>query len=92
MHQRHYDPETLDYDQHGNVLGITDGATGRFQRGNRDMAYDGLDRLTSTVSPMFGTASDVAVRGKRHCIYSIVAIAFGTTSVARAASKVGSSG
>ena len=34
MHQRHYDPETLDYDQHGNVLAITDGATGRFQRGN----------------------------------------------------------
>ena len=49
--------EALDYDQHGNVLAITDGATGRFQRGNRDMAYDGLDRLTSTVSPMFGTAT-----------------------------------
>ena len=26
--------EALDYDQHGNVLAITDGATGRFQRGN----------------------------------------------------------
>ena len=49
--------EALDYDQHGNVLAITDGATGRFQRRNRDMAYDGLDRLTSTVSPMFGTAT-----------------------------------
>lgn len=46
-----------DYDANGNVAAITDGATGRGQRGNRTMGYDGLDRLTSTVSPMFGTAS-----------------------------------
>jgi RHS repeat-associated protein len=46
-----------DYDGNGNVAAITDGATGRNQRGNRTMAYDGLDRLTSTVSPMFGTAT-----------------------------------
>ncbi|MBN6112942.1 RHS repeat protein [Xanthomonas sp. CFBP 8700] len=46
-----------DYDANANVAGISDGATGRNQRGNRTMGYDGLDRLTSTVSPMFGTAS-----------------------------------
>ncbi len=46
-----------DYDGNGNVAAISDGATGRGQRGNRTMAYDGLDRLSSTVSPMFGTAS-----------------------------------
>ncbi|CBA16818.1 RHS repeat domain-containing protein [Xanthomonas albilineans] len=46
-----------DYDAGGNVASISDGATGRNQRGNRNMAYDGLDRLTSAVSPMFGTAS-----------------------------------
>jgi hypothetical protein len=45
-----------DYDHNGNVAAITDGATGRNQRGNRTMTYDGLDRLTQTVSPMFGTA------------------------------------
>lgn len=44
----------LDYDANGNVMAITDGATAG--RGNRDMGYDGLDRLTGTVSPMFGTA------------------------------------
>ena len=26
-------------------------------RGNRDMTYDGLDRLTATTSPMFGTGA-----------------------------------
>ncbi|MCF7223231.1 RHS repeat domain-containing protein [Marilutibacter chinensis] len=46
-----------DYDQNGNVAAITDGATGRNQRGNRTMTYDGLDRLTGTTSPMFGTAT-----------------------------------
>lgn len=45
-----------DYDANGNVAAITDGATGRNQRGNRTMTYDGLDRLRSTVSPMFGNA------------------------------------
>ncbi|CAE6844113.1 hypothetical protein XA1314C_39060 [Xanthomonas arboricola] len=45
-----------DYDANGNVAAITDGATGRNQRGNRTMTYDGLDRLRSSVSPMFGTA------------------------------------
>jgi RHS repeat-associated protein len=44
-----------DYDQNGNVAAITDGATGRNMRGNRTMTYDGLDRLTKVVSPMFGT-------------------------------------
>jgi RHS repeat-associated protein len=43
-----------DYDQNGNVAAITDGATSRSQRGNRTMTYDGLDRLTKVVSPMFG--------------------------------------
>ena len=45
------------YDQHANVLAITDAATGRNQRGNRSMSYDALDRLKQTVSPMFGTAA-----------------------------------
>jgi len=43
------------YDRNGNVAAITDGRTGN--RGNRTMTYDGLDRLTGTVSPMFGTAT-----------------------------------
>ncbi len=43
-----------DYDGNGNVLAISDGLTGN--RGNRDMSYDGLDRLTSAASPMFATA------------------------------------
>ncbi|MCF7221520.1 RHS repeat-associated core domain-containing protein [Marilutibacter chinensis] len=49
--------DSYDFDANGNVAAITDGATGRNQRGNRDMVYDGLDRLTSTTSPMFGTAT-----------------------------------
>jgi RHS repeat-associated protein len=43
------------YDQAGNVLAISDGVAGN--RGDRDMAYDGLNRLTSATSPMFGTAT-----------------------------------
>ncbi|MDQ1093809.1 YD repeat-containing protein [Xanthomonas sacchari] len=43
-----------DYDANGNVAAISDGATGRGGRGNRDMTYDGLDRLISTKSDMFG--------------------------------------
>ncbi|AWV08082.1 RHS repeat domain-containing protein [Marilutibacter maris] len=49
--------DSYDYDANGNVAAITDGATGTGQRGNRDMVYDGLDRLTGTTSPMFGTAT-----------------------------------
>ncbi|MBB4128505.1 YD repeat-containing protein [Xanthomonas translucens] len=45
------------YDVNGNVASISDGATGRSNRGNRSMVYDGLDRLTTATSPMFGTAS-----------------------------------
>ncbi|WP_210412700.1 wall-associated protein [Luteimonas granuli] len=44
-----------DYDQHGNLLAISDGRTGN--RGDRSMSYDALDRLTQVVSPMFGTAN-----------------------------------
>ena len=47
--------DAYDYDPNGNVAAITDGATGRNQRGNRDMAYDGLDRLTAVTSPLYGT-------------------------------------
>ncbi len=43
-----------DYDARGNLAAISDGATAG--RGNRDMHYDGLDRLTGTDSPMFGQA------------------------------------
>jgi RHS repeat-associated protein len=47
-----------DYDGNGNVAAISDGRTGN--RGHRTMTYDGLDRLTRTLtpttpSPMFGT-------------------------------------
>lgn len=52
-----YLDDTYYYDPNGNVAAITDAATGRNQRGNRDMTYDGLDRLTQAVSPMFGTAT-----------------------------------
>jgi RHS repeat-associated protein len=44
-----------DYDGNANVAAISDGRTGN--RGNRTMTYDALDRLTGTVSPMFGTAT-----------------------------------
>ena len=47
--------DIYDYDPNGNVAAITDGATGRAQRGNRTMAYDGLDRLTDVTSPMYGS-------------------------------------
>ncbi len=47
--------DTYDFDENGNVAAISDALPG--QRGNRDMDYDGLDRLISTVSPMFGTAA-----------------------------------
>jgi YD repeat-containing protein len=46
--------DSYDYDHNGNVAGISDGATGTNQRGNRDMIYDNLDRLTAASSPMFG--------------------------------------
>jgi RHS repeat-associated protein len=46
--------EYYDYGPNGNVLAITDGVS---SRGNRDMEYDDLDRLTAVTSPMFGTAS-----------------------------------
>ncbi len=42
------------YDANGNVAAITDGATSRNQRGNRDMTYDALGRLKTVVSPMYG--------------------------------------
>ncbi|MDQ3288888.1 MAG: hypothetical protein M3Q42_11655 [Pseudomonadota bacterium] len=42
-----------DYDFNGNVAAISDGLNAA--RGNRTMTYDGLDRLTATTSPMFGT-------------------------------------
>jgi len=47
--------ESFDYDAHGNVAAISDGLPGG--RGDRTMAYDALDRLTATVSPMFGSAT-----------------------------------
>ena len=47
--------DSYDYDQVGNVAAISDAVAGN--RGNRDMAYDALNRLTGTTSPMFGTAS-----------------------------------
>jgi len=43
------------YDANGNVAGISDGTTAARQ--TRTMTYDGLDRLTATDAPMFGTAT-----------------------------------
>lgn len=46
--------DSYDYDSHGNVLAISDGlADGK---GNRDMSYDGQDRLVSANSSIFGMA------------------------------------
>jgi hypothetical protein len=44
-----------DYDFNGNVAAISDGVAGN--RGNRTMTYDGLDRLVTASSPMFGPAT-----------------------------------
>lgn len=44
-----------DYDAASNVVAISDGVPGG--NGNRDMAYDGLDRLKSVASAAFGNAS-----------------------------------
>ena len=45
--------DSYDYDQNGNVAAISDGLPNA--PGNRTMAYDQLDRLTSTAAPvMFG--------------------------------------
>jgi len=44
-----------DYDANGNVAAISDGLAGA--PGNRDMRYDGLDRLTAVTAPGFGNAS-----------------------------------
>jgi hypothetical protein len=46
-----YLDDGYDYDANGNVAGISDGLPGN--RGNRDMTYDGLDRLATATSPMF---------------------------------------
>lgn len=47
--------DSYDYDTVGNVAAISDGLVGA--RGDRTMTYDGLDRLTSVLSPMFGQAN-----------------------------------
>jgi len=44
-----------DYDANGNVAAISDAVPGN--RGNRDMTYDGQDRLATTVSATYGTFS-----------------------------------
>lgn len=44
-----------DYDANGNVAAISDGLPGA--PGNRDMQYDGLDRLLAVTAPSFGNAS-----------------------------------
>ena len=46
--------DNYDYDAGGNVLAISDGLPGA--PGNRDMAYDGLDRLRTVTAPGFGNA------------------------------------
>ena len=44
--------DEYEYDGNSNVAAITDYLSGNV--GNRDMSYDGLDRLAQTDSPMFG--------------------------------------
>ncbi|NJB80997.1 RHS repeat domain-containing protein [Xanthomonas arboricola] len=68
--------DSYTYDPNGNVKSITDSASGRNGRGNRSMEYDGLDRLKSASSPMFGNAvyaydaldnlTKVAIAGRDH--------------------------
>jgi hypothetical protein len=45
--------DSYTYDGNGNVAAISDGVAGF--RGDRDMVYDALDRLTDVASPMYGT-------------------------------------
>ncbi len=45
------------FDKNGNVAAVTDYTASARQ--TKSMGYDGLDRLTSTTSPMFGTATYV---------------------------------
>jgi RHS repeat-associated protein len=52
-----YLDDNYDYDKNGNVVAISDGATG--PRGDRDMNYDDLDRLASVKSLMY-SATDQA--------------------------------
>jgi YD repeat-containing protein len=46
--------DSYDYDAHANVAAISDARQG--YRGDRNMTYDGLDRLIGTTSAMFGPA------------------------------------
>ena len=46
--------DSYDYDAGGNVMAISDGLPGA--PGNRDMTYDGLDRLRTVTAPGFGNA------------------------------------
>ncbi len=46
--------DSYDYDAGGNVVAISDGLPGA--PGNRDMSYDGLDRLRNVTAPSFGNA------------------------------------
>lgn len=66
--------DSYDYDANGNVVAISDGRVAA--QGNRDMAYDGLDRLVSVGSSTFGDArygydvldnlTKVQVAGRNH--------------------------
>lgn len=55
--------ESIDYDGNANVMAISDGTPGAPT--NRDMTYDGLDRLKSVVSPMYGA-------GGAHYTYDVL--------------------
>lgn len=48
-----YLDDYYDYDENGNVAAISDALAGN--RGDRDMTYDGLDRLKTALSAMYGT-------------------------------------
>lgn len=50
-----YLADNISYDQNGNVKDIIDSATAG--QSSRTMAYDGMNRLRTVISPMFGSAS-----------------------------------
>jgi len=89
--------DSYDYDPNGNVLAISDGRAN--PRGNRDMTYDGLDRLLTTTSPMFSPATytydvldnlkTVKVAGRNHSYHYVNQQLINVKNVVGGASVIG---
>lgn len=60
--------DSYDYDPNGNVAAISDGLADH--RGDRDLTYDGLDRLKTAASPMF--ISPITPDGKASYEYDVL--------------------